>query len=128
MAIRIHSAPLTPIVLALACLLSHVARAQDASALRVLSDELCGCLEKVDARAPDRLLESGVRNCLEDAVVYHPGTVNALIQRSHSSDTKAVILGRMLGTLLQRDCTGFQVIKVRLQQMQSAGALKKGST
>jgi hypothetical protein len=128
MAAITHSIPFNAFLVAVACVLSFSALAQDASGLRVLSDDLCGCLEKVDVRATDPALEYGVRNCLEDAVVYHPGTVNALIRRSHSSDPKAVILGRMLGTLLDRDCSGFRSIKVRLQQMQSTGTLRKGST
>jgi hypothetical protein len=33
-----------------------------------------------------------------------------------------------LGTLLDRDCSSFQVIKARRQQLQGAGSLKKGST
>jgi hypothetical protein len=128
MATNTHSITFKAIVLAVACVLSFIARAQDASGLRVLSDDLCGCLEKVDARAPNTAFEAGVRNCLEDAVVHHPGTVNALLQRNNGSDTKAVALGRMLGTLLDRDCAGFQVIKARLQQIQSTGSLKKGTT
>jgi hypothetical protein len=104
------------------------ANAQSSSAVRQLSDDLCGCIEKLDPRTTDATLDSGVRRCLEDAVVYHPGTVHALIQREQGAGTRAFHLGRSLGTLLDRDCSSFQVIKARLQQLRGAGSLKKGTT
>lgn len=102
--------------------------AQSSSAVRELSDDLCGCIEQLDPRTTDASLNIGVRRCLEDAVVYHPGTVHALIRREQGPGTKAFHLGRSLGTLLERDCNSFQVIKARLQQLQGAGSLKKGTT
>jgi hypothetical protein len=102
--------------------------AQSSAAMDRLSDDLCGCIQTLDPRASDVQLDAGVRHCLEDAVVYHPGTVHALIERGHGEGTKAFNLGRALGSLLERDCEAFQVIKVRLQQLQGAGSLKKGTT
>lgn len=102
--------------------------AQSSSAVRQLSDDLCGCIEQLDPKTTDASLNIGVRRCLEDAVVYHPGTVHALIQREQGPGTKAFHLGRSLGSLLERDCSSFQVIKARLQQLQGAGSLKKGTT
>ena len=102
--------------------------AQSSDAVRQLSDDLCGCIQQLDPKTPDAALDSGVRRCLEDAVVYQPGTVHALIQREQGPGTRAFHLGRSLGTLLDRDCSSFQVIKARLQQLQGAGSLKKGTT
>ena len=101
---------------------------QTAQALDRLSDDLCGCIAHVDAKAPDAKLDASVRRWLEDAVVYHPATVNALIRREKGDGTNAFHLGRSLGTLLDRDCPAFQVVKARLQQIQTTGSLKKGRT
>ena len=105
-----------------------IVHGQTAQALNKLSDDLCGCIEKVDAKDIDAKLNANVRRCLEDAVVYHPATVNALIRREKGEGTNAFHLGRSFGTLLDRDCPAFQVVKARLQQIQTTGSLKKGRT
>ncbi|MCC7501854.1 MAG: hypothetical protein IT229_04950 [Flavobacteriales bacterium] len=114
--------------MALALMGGVLLHGQTVQALDRLSDDLCGCIQRVDATAPDIKLDASVRRCLEDAVVYHPATVNALIRREKGEGTKAFHLGRSLGTLLDRDCPAFQVVKVRLQQIQTTGSLKMGRT
>ena len=122
------SSSLRTCLLALALWGGATVHAQTAQALNRLSDDLCGCIEHVDVKASDAKLDASVRRCLEDAVVYHPATVNALIRREKGDGTNAFHLGRSLGTLLDRDCPAFQVVKARLQQIQTTGSLKKGRT
>lgn len=104
------------------------ALAQDRAALDRLSTELCGCMVGIDPRSADAVLDARVKRCLEDAVVLHPGTVSALLERDRQEGDRAFKLGRTLGTLLERDCPGFQVIKARLQQMTPPATARRRAT
>lgn len=82
-----------------------------------LMTDLCGCMSVIDLQAEDRAVESGVRNCLENAVIMHPAEVQALLSRTPSTGTRAFQLGTALGGNLLRVCEPFRAVKARLQQM-----------
>lgn len=116
---------LRSILVALAlCGSAMLAKAQSNERIARLSADLCGCIEAIDERGSDAQLTADVRSCLEDAVVYHPAAVNALLQSS-ATGSKAYDLGRYMGLLLERDCPGYGPIKARLQQAAPKGSLKK---
>jgi hypothetical protein len=93
----------------------------------LLSQDLCGCIEAIDEHGTDAQLTASVRSCLEDAVVYHPAAVNALLRGADERGSKAYNLGRHMGLLLERDCPGYVAIKARLQHAAPNGSLKKPS-
>lgn len=82
-----------------------------------LMNDLCGCMSAIDLRSGDRVVEAGVRDCLENAVVTHPAEVHALLQRTPAGGSKAFQLGSALGGNLLRVCEPFRAVKARLQQM-----------
>ncbi len=82
-----------------------------------LMNDLCGCMSAIDLRTDDRTVETGVRDCLENAVVEHPAEVHALLQRTAAGGSKAFQLGSALGGNLIRVCEPFRAVKARLQQM-----------
>ena len=82
-----------------------------------LMNDLCGCMSAIDLKGNDRSVESGVRDCLENAVVEHPAEVHALLQRTPAGGSKAFQLGSALGGNLLRVCEPFRAVKARLQQM-----------
>ncbi len=88
-----------------------------------LSADLCGCMQQVDPRSSDAVVQAEVRRCLEDAVVYHPATVGALLKRQGAEADRALRLGQVMGALLERDCPWFGPIKARLR---SSEALTRG--
>ena len=108
---------LAPIVLALLFSANGLAaKAQSTDDASLMAD-LCGCMSAIDLRADDRAVGSGVRNCLENAVVMHPAEVQALLSHTSSTGSRAFQLGTVLGGNLLRVCEPFRAVKARLQQM-----------
>ncbi len=79
--------------------------------------DLCGCMSSIDLNGADRAVESGVRNCLENAVVMHPAEVQTVLQHTPATGSRAFQLGSALGSNLLRVCEPFRAVKARLQQM-----------
>lgn len=121
-----------PAALLLACslMLCLAARShgQAATGTPLLTDDLCACMAAIDLKGDDRAVSTGVRSCLENAVVRHPGEVLALLDRYPQRGDKAYILGLVLGGALEKGCAPFRAVKARLQQMPGQGALKRPGT
>lgn len=115
-----------PLPLLLAFLAPVAALAQSDKNDRLM-DDLCTCISRIDAGASDARVDGGVRHCLEDAVVTHPGEVLDLLHDRPASANKAFDLGLALGGSLERDCPHFHLIRARLQQMPPRTSGKKGT-
>ena len=108
---------LAPVLLAaLFLFFGSATKAPDGERVSLMTD-LCGCMSAIDLQGDDRAVETGVRNCLENAVIMHPTEVQALLSRTPSTGTRAFQLGTALGGNLLRVCEPFRAVKARLQQM-----------
>lgn len=113
------------VIVALALPLSAL-RAQD-GAPRV-ADDLCSCISRIDGTTQGHVLSNAVSNCLEDAVVHHPGEVLSLLERAPKQGTRAYQLGVVLGSILQRDCPAFRAVQLRLRDVPVAVPVSKRGT
>lgn len=118
------------LVLACSLMLFAASRshAQRTAGVPLLTEDLCGCIAAIDLRTDDRAVNTSVRNCLEEAVVRHPGEVLSLLDRYPQRGDKAYVLGLVLGGALENGCAPFGAVKARLRQMPGQGSLKKPGT
>jgi hypothetical protein len=85
------------------------------SPVQSLTDDLCGCFSVIDLTLKDAVIDQRVKRCMEDAIVYHPAAVRALIQDQPKQGTIGFDLGRTLGALLDRSCGAYRKVKDRLR-------------
>ncbi len=107
----------TPVILTVLFFANgHSAVAQDTDQRSLMAD-LCGCMSSINLGLDDRAVESGVRACLESAVLVHPAEVRSVLRNTPDSGSRAFQLGSALGSNLLRVCEPFRAVKARLQQM-----------
>lgn len=99
------------------------ASAQSRTSGPLLINDLCTCMGHVDVKADDHVFLMGVRQCMEDGVVDHPGEVLALLKRYPDRTDKAYLLGLLLGGALEGSCDTFHAVKARLQTMPGQGSV-----
>jgi hypothetical protein len=92
-----------------------------------LAADLCACMDHVDTRASDASVNAAVKGCLEAAVIRYPAAVNRLLAGQPGNEDRAYALGRSLGSLLRRDCPGFDAVRVRLKQAQGTVPARRGT-
>lgn len=86
-----------------------------------MMNDLCTCMSTIDLKQSDARVEKGVRDCLEEAVLWHPAEVRAVLHHARPEGNRAFQLGSLLGGGLERDCGHFRAIRARLQQMPPRG-------
>jgi hypothetical protein len=106
---------------------STAAWAQTLQGTDALAADLCACMAQVDTRGSDASVNTAVKECLGSAVIRYPAAVNRLLARQPGAEDRAYALGRSLGSLLRRDCPGFDAVRVRLQQAQGAAPARRGT-